>query len=101
MQAEGQQTPPIELQPLSEMNSVRSRIDRARNVFYTKSAYQPVGAEDLEDRTEGGSINEETGEDDSESFDGSNGVLDRDDPPFSWIEYTVFLILGIAMLWAW
>jgi equilibrative nucleoside transporter 1/2/3 len=24
-----------------------------------------------------------------------------EDPPFSWFEYTVFLLLGIAMLWAW
>lgn len=22
-------------------------------------------------------------------------------PPFSWFEYSIFLMLGIAMLWAW
>jgi equilibrative nucleoside transporter 1/2/3 len=25
----------------------------------------------------------------------------RDDGPFSWLEYVVFLLLGVAMLWAW
>jgi equilibrative nucleoside transporter 1/2/3 len=29
-------------------------------------------------------------------------VLPEDDEePFSWFEYCVFLLLGIAMLWAW
>ena len=22
-------------------------------------------------------------------------------PPFSWLEYAIFVLLGIAMLWAW
>ena len=26
---------------------------------------------------------------------------DDDDVPFSWIEYTIFGFLGMAMLWAW
>ena len=26
---------------------------------------------------------------------------EEDGPLFSWIEYSVFLLLGIAMLWAW
>lgn len=38
----------------------------------------------------------------------SNGSnLDRygqagpQNPPFSWLKYTIFLLLGISMLWAW
>ena len=26
---------------------------------------------------------------------------DDDEEPFSWVEYSIFLMLGIAMLWAW
>jgi equilibrative nucleoside transporter 1/2/3 len=25
----------------------------------------------------------------------------REEAPFSWLEYSVFLLLGVAMLWAW
>lgn len=28
-------------------------------------------------------------------------ALALEETPFSWLEYGVFLILGIAMLWAW
>jgi equilibrative nucleoside transporter 1/2/3 len=28
-------------------------------------------------------------------------ALALEETPFSWIEYGVFLVLGIAMLWAW
>jgi equilibrative nucleoside transporter 1/2/3 len=28
-------------------------------------------------------------------------ALALEETPFSWVEYVVFLILGIAMLWAW
>lgn len=27
--------------------------------------------------------------------------LDQIEAPFSWLEYSVFLLLGVAMLWAW
>ena len=33
--------------------------------------------------------------------DGRTHVVDDDGVPFSWLEYSVFLLLGIAMLWAW
>lgn len=26
---------------------------------------------------------------------------DEHDVPFSWLEYAVFMLLGVAMLWAW
>lgn len=26
---------------------------------------------------------------------------DREDVPFSWLEYGIFALLGMAMLWAW
>ena len=28
--------------------------------------------------------------------------IDREDSrPFSWLDYSIFLLLGVAMLWAW
>lgn len=43
---------------------------------------------------------------DRERDDGSiQDDLEGDDTtsesPFSWVEYSIFLLLGIAMLWAW
>ncbi|KAK0630724.1 nucleoside transporter-domain-containing protein [Bombardia bombarda] len=37
---------------------------------------------------------------DSESIEGSTVTYD-DDAPFSWIEYSIFALVGVAMLWAW
>lgn len=28
-------------------------------------------------------------------------LLEQHEEPFSWLEYSIFLLLGIAMLWAW
>ena len=71
----------FELQDLSKM-------DRIRNTFKSKPTYAP--------------INTDAQDDESESYDGSNESLAPEEmTPFSWIEYTVFLLLGVAMLWAW
>lgn len=28
-------------------------------------------------------------------------VCETNEPPFSWFEYAIFLMIGVAMLWAW
>ncbi len=38
---------------------------------------------------------------DTEDSDEATLTSVREEEPFSWLEYTVFLLLGIAMLWAW
>lgn len=42
---------------------------------------------------------------DDASFSGDisdNGeLLDATEVPFSWLEYTIFAMIGVAMLWAW
>jgi solute carrier family 29 (equilibrative nucleoside transporter), member 1/2/3 len=38
-----------------------------------------------------------------EMEDGDDETLTsiREGVPFSWLEYSIFLLLGVAMLWAW
>lgn len=66
----------LELHQLSNMGLFRSRRD-----------YQPVP--------------EDTDQDDQTIQDESEGGEIELESPFSWVEYAIFLLLGIAMLWAW
>ena len=56
-------------------------MDRLKKLFQGEQAYEPI--------TE-----------DSTGADG-HGSPSRKQRPFSYIEYTIFLLLGISMLWAW
>jgi equilibrative nucleoside transporter 1/2/3 len=59
-------------------------MDRLRSVFgedTPEQQYQPL---------DGG----------SENLQGQ-GIEDVESPKFSWTDYSVFLLLGVAMLWAW
>jgi solute carrier family 29 (equilibrative nucleoside transporter), member 1/2/3 len=38
---------------------------------------------------------------DTEDSDAETLTSLREPAPFSWMEYLVFLLLGVAMLWAW
>ena len=60
-------------------------MERIRQIFHREldeSSYEPL---------EGG----------SERPDGERIEHDELDGVFSWIDYAVFLLLGVAMLWAW
>ena len=37
-------------------------------------------------------------DDESGTFEGSTY---EDGAPFSWVEYSIFALIGVAMLWAW
>ena len=37
-------------------------------------------------------------DDDSDTLEGSDY---EEEVPFSWIEYSIFALVGVAMLWAW
>ncbi|KIW44648.1 uncharacterized protein PV06_03103 [Exophiala oligosperma] len=72
----------FELQELSSMGWIKS-------LFGSRQDYEPL-------------------QDGAERDDGSNSSHDEDIPgeemeaaAFSWLEYGIFLLLGIAMLWAW
>ena len=56
-------------------------MDRIRKLFERQTSYEPL---------EGGS-------------EGPDGELIEhpQQEDFSWVDYSVFLLLGIAMLWAW
>lgn len=69
-----------------------STMHQIRNFFRRKPTYEPIQNEDerFHDDAEG----------DEESQEASS-TLGEEEKPFSWIEYAVFFLLGIAMLWAW
>lgn len=42
--------------------------------------------------------------DDSGTIEGSTYTVsdgEGEDVPFSWLEYSIFVLLGVAMLWSW
>jgi hypothetical protein len=73
------QQKPIELHDLSTM-------DRIRSLFKPQQHYEPI-----EDYRDDAAVSEDGSEDDFESRE----------KPFSHIEYWIFLLMGVAMLWAW
>jgi solute carrier family 29 (equilibrative nucleoside transporter), member 1/2/3 len=76
---------------LSEQHSVElqelANMDRIRNAFKPKQAYEPLPAHDDRDADDGTDYEEE-------------GAA-VEESPFSWVEYSIFLLMGVAMLWAW
>ncbi|KAK5083714.1 hypothetical protein LTR05_006218 [Lithohypha guttulata] len=64
-----------------------SAMDRIRKFFEPSPAYTPINTEQDND--------EEDDDDSSQTLEAAS------EPPFSWLEYCVFLLLGVAMLWAW
>jgi equilibrative nucleoside transporter 1/2/3 len=65
-------------------------MDRFRRLFVSPPAYEPLDEED--------EVN--TSEDIRDSHvtpDGERSIKKI----FSWTEYSIFLALGVAMLWAW
>lgn len=57
-------------------------MNRLRRVIQQQDSYEPL---------EGG----------SETPDGEQIEQRRSQTRFSWIDYGIFLVLGVAMLWAW
>ena len=76
----GDHRPPIELDYLGKR-------ERTRSMNQSGPAYAPLLADD--------------GEEDAVSNDGSDADLEIEEYPFAWVEYSIFLLLGVAMLWAW
>jgi hypothetical protein len=65
-----------------------STMDRIRNTCKSKPTYAPINTDAPDDESE-------------ERYDGSNESLVPEATSFSWIEYSIFTLLGAAMLWAW
>lgn len=78
--------PPLEDQHSVELQNI-ANMDRIRNALKPKQAYEPLLAQDDQD-DEGGTEYEDEGD-------------AVEELPFSWVEYSIFLLLGVAMLWAW
>lgn len=77
-------TPSQEAQSTFELHEL-SNMDRIKSIFHSRPDYEPLQTDAERD--------DESAHDDS--------VDTASNPPFSWVEYTIFLMLGIAMLWAW
>ena len=71
--------PSIELQTTAQM-------DRLKELFRSTPAYEPI--DDQQHEEDQDSVSEGT-------------PTEVEGPAFSWVEYNIFLLLGIAMLWAW
>lgn len=39
--------------------------------------------------------------DDGDQMDDDGEDIATKETPFSWFEYTIFVLIGVAMLWAW
>lgn len=74
----------IELQEGATMNKVR-------NLFQRQPQYEPIENEDER-------LSDDIGGDSSSR---TSSTVEQDEHPFSWIDYSIFFLLGIAMLWAW
>lgn len=66
-------------------------MDKVRSLFRRQPRYEPVENGDR-------SFSEDVDED---GLSQASSTTERDEKPFLWIEYSVFFLLGIAMLWAW
>jgi hypothetical protein len=62
-------------------------MDRIRNLFKAKQSYEP--------------IHEYQDNPDISSEDGVEDAFDSEEKAFSQLEYWIFLLMGVAMLWAW
>jgi hypothetical protein len=77
--------PSIHQQALIELPDL-SRMDRIRRVFHSQQPYEPIDG-----RRDGTAI----------SGDGAEDASEPDENPFLQVEYWTFLLMGVAMLWAW
>jgi hypothetical protein len=71
-------------------------MDRFRSLFTARPRYEPI-----EDRPEDGDIidEEDIEEDSVQNVEETSDASGSD--PFSKVYYSIFLLMGIAMLWAW
>jgi hypothetical protein len=84
--------------PVATMDS-RTTLDRVRALFNkdTEQNYEPLSAAStLDDDV----LRPVLFAADPENDDAEQTKVDEGEP-FSWFEYSIFLLLGIAMLWAW
>lgn len=70
-------------------------MDRIKNPFQSEPTYERIVDHDE------AAPDESFGQPLDERVTVQEPQDEEDGPLFSWIEYSVFLLLGIAMLWAW
>ncbi|KAL8387935.1 hypothetical protein RB595_009564 [Gaeumannomyces hyphopodioides] len=68
------------------MDRLRSLFSRGKSPSRDDQAYEPLP---------------DDGEGSASPLGRDDGERDGHDIPFSWVEYSIFVMLGVAMLWAW
>jgi equilibrative nucleoside transporter 1/2/3 len=77
----------------------RSTLGRVRT-YFTKSdseEYEPVNTENDDEVRRPILVVPDDHFEDEEELE----VEEPEGEPFSWLEYSIFLLLGVVMLWAW
>jgi solute carrier family 29 (equilibrative nucleoside transporter), member 1/2/3 len=77
--------------------SLLSRVFPSSTTTDSSPEYVPVENDELLANTDEADIQRRNDFEDEEEEE-DDGALKK---PFSWHDYTVFLLLGVAMLWAW
>ena len=88
-------SPPSTLTGL--LNSVR--MDRLKGILYRRGGTKDDRDADPDEYAP----LRDSGDDASDGGDMSDDgeLLDATEVPFSWFEYAIFAMVGVAMLWAW
>lgn len=92
--------------PPSSLTEAQIPMERIRQIFKSRPAYKPL---EPEDRGEADSLIQRDGEErvpsEHEEHEGNDIASQPDDcagvKSFLWIEYYIFTLLGVAMLWTW
>lgn len=80
---------------MDRLRSILTGNSGPRNSHQPNPAeYEPLHASRDDDAIEAGDL--------AHDDDGDGDVLNKTaEAPFSWFDYTIFVLLGVAMLWAW
>lgn len=78
------------------MDRLRSLLNGGSPAKNTATEYEPL-------RTSGDDVveAETTAQGDGDAEGGAGEAYKTAEVPFSWFEYTIFTLVGVAMLWAW
>lgn len=89
-------SPPSTLAGL--LNSIR--MDRLKGILYSRGGTKDDRDADPDEYAPLRDPGDDASSDDGDISDDGE-LFDAAEVPFSWLEYTIFAMVGVAMLWAW
>lgn len=81
----------------SLLNSIR--MDRLKGMLYRRGGTKDDRDADPDEYAPLRNSSDDVSDDDDMADDGE--LFDATEVPFSWFEYAIFAMVGVAMLWAW